>query len=254
MAAPKIPRKLRRDSTGRDVRALQRALTQAGYRKTKSGKFELTNTFGYYLEGSLKRFQKDRKLAVTGILDQKTFDALWPDYDPRARRFVQAVAKDRRDAEEEAADSNKEVNIRQSIVNAAYVGYRNRYAVHYTQDPRRWSGINLNKRPPRFPDYADCSSFVTWAYWLMFASGDDFINGAGWSAGYTGTQIARGRLIPRRSAQLGDLVFYGRSFWNIGHVAMYVGNGMVIGHGNESGPNLTSIDYRGDRQQIRSYV
>jgi cell wall-associated NlpC family hydrolase len=250
----KLPRKLHKDSNGRDVRALQRALSQAGYRKTLTGKLELTNTFGRFLDKQLRAFQKDHKLPATGVLDQATFDMLWPYYDDRARAFVEAVRKARKAADEKAADNVQELSQRQQVVAASFVGYKNRYSIHYTQSALRWQGIDQKRRPPRFPNYADCSSYTTWCYWLYFGNGTDFINGQYWDAGYTGTQIAHGRFVSRAAAKPGDMVFYGDSFWNIHHVALYVGNGMVVSHGSEAGPLYLPIDYRSDRQQIRSYI
>lgn len=249
-----LPRKLRKGSQGRDVRALQRALTNAKYRKTKTGKYELTNTFGKYLDIQLRDFQRDHKLPVTGVLDQNTFDKLWPHYDPRARDFVEKVRIARKAAEDAQEDNVTEDAVRMKIVQAAFLGYRNRNNIHYTQGPSRWQGIDDKRRPPRYPNWADCSSFSTWVYWLYFGFGVDFINDAYWKAGYTGTQIANGRVVSYGKAKPGDLVFYGPSYWSIKHVAIYVGNGMVVSHGSEVGPSYYQIDYRGDRQQIRTYL
>jgi cell wall-associated NlpC family hydrolase len=110
--------------------------------------------------------------------------------------------------------------------------------------------------PPDVPRYADCSSFATWTY---FVGGARDPNGLAYSGyGYTGTLAQHGWRVGTTRAQdvararPGDLVFYGRGRpWD--HVAVYVGGGLVVGHGSESGPNRLRIDYRSDRGEIRSY-
>jgi len=107
--------------------------------------------------------------------------------------------------------------------------------------------------PPQAPPFSDCSSAVTWCYWTVFGNGPDFINGASWTAGYTGTQISHGKEVTLAEAQVGDLVFYGKAHNDINHVAMYIGTNKVISHGSDPVGYL-AIDYRSDRQQIRSYI
>jgi cell wall-associated NlpC family hydrolase len=104
------------------------------------------------------------------------------------------------------------------------------------------------------PEFEDCSSFVTWCY---FAAGAPDPNGLGYNGfGYTGTQIAHGQ--EKGRPRPGDLVFYGPSRSAINHVTLYVGNGRVISHGQETGPQLLPMDYGrgslGGRQQIRTYL
>jgi cell wall-associated NlpC family hydrolase len=101
------------------------------------------------------------------------------------------------------------------------------------------------------PAWEDCSSFATWCYW---AAGAPDPNGLGYNGfGYTGTQILCGR--ETAEPRPGDLCFYGPLRDRITHVAIYVGNGRVVSHGRERGPELYgSISYRPDLQQIRAYV
>lgn len=62
---------LSRGSTGAPVKEVQCQLRDFGY--YTGG---LDGIFGYQTEQALKRFQEDHGLNVTGIVDQKTYDAL----------------------------------------------------------------------------------------------------------------------------------------------------------------------------------
>jgi len=102
---------------------------------------------------------------------------------------------------------------------------------------------------PQLLTFLDCSAFVTQCYYVAKRRDP---NGLGYNgAGYTGTLIANGMRVPTPAA--GDLVFYGAPGGNGEHVAIYVGNGQVIGHGHEGGPELTPVHYRGDFMCFRHY-
>jgi cell wall-associated NlpC family hydrolase len=109
-------------------------------------------------------------------------------------------------------------------------GYFERANEHYTEGPKRWSGITGKVCPTKAPEYSDCSSFVTWIYWTLFGNGNDFMNGEGWSGGYTGTLDQHGTQVPMsvNDLQIGDLCFY---YHPMHHVAIYVGGGKVVTHG-----------------------
>ncbi len=231
---------MQRGSKGRDVVALHRALRKAGFRSGKA-----TNTFDEQTEREVSQFQKaNPPLEVDGVVGPNTFRALLPHYDGYARWLVAAVAK---------AMKNP-TTIRQRIVAAAYTGYANRDNIRYTQSAQRMEGVRKKIRPPDYPRYEDCSSYATWCYYVAGAPDP---NGLGYNGqGYTGTQIGHGK--ETSNPRPGDLVFYGPSHSSINHVTLYVGNGRVISHGQESGPSLYPIDYdrgsRGGRQQIRTYL
>ena len=104
------------------------------------------------------------------------------------------------------------------------------------------------------PPYEDCSSFVTWLYWV---AGVPDPNGRGYDGyGYTGTQIGRGKEVSVGAKA--DLVFYGPSRSVITHVAVIVEGGedaKVVSHGTEACPcGPIPIDYRPDRRMIRRYI
>jgi len=143
---------------------------------------------------------------------------------------------------------------------AAMLCWRKRAQIHYTQGLRRWSGLALQKRSRdgEYPSYADCSAIDTWYLWdatRPYSLGD-FVNGASWRAGFTGTMVQHGQRVlgPRPSRMLlGDQVFYGGTFAKPAHVATYVGRGLVVSHGQEAGPLLLAWNYRAV-QQVRRYI
>jgi cell wall-associated NlpC family hydrolase len=51
----------------------------------------------------------------------------------------------------------------------------------------------------------------------------------------------------------GDLLFYRGSNGQIGHVAMYLGDGKAVSHGSNPGPQIVRPNYR-PIAQIRSYL
>jgi hypothetical protein len=152
---------------------------------------------------------------------------------------------------------------RNAAVQAATLGYQHEPEVHYTQGSQRWQGIaeHLVASEGHFPNYADCSSFVTWAIWngllLLFGS-EDVVNASSWQAGYTGTMLANGTTLGRASDMLpGDAVIYGTPGSTGEHTAIVVTAGTVptvISHGSESGPYRIAYNYRSDIQSLRRYI
>lgn len=133
--------------------------------------------------------------------------------------------------------------------------YRHAPEVHYTQDARRWEGIgrDLKAYQGEYPNYADCSSAFTWAWWngLDHYGVADILNGQGWNAGYTGSLLLHGRevSVPTR----GCAVIYGAR-WPGVHVAMYDEDGKVYSHGSEGGPYYVDMHYRTDILSVRKFV
>lgn len=146
------------------------------------------------------------------------------------------------------------------VVAAAMEGVRDRADIHYSQGlVLRWSGI-AGKLLNRQPSYADCSSYTTWLMWrarkkVRGSAGVDIVNGQDWTEGYTGTQTNHGhrhRFGVRAYKAGRTLVFYNNDQGQIGHVAVYVGHGMVVSHGSEAGPLYLTYNYR-PVAQARSY-
>lgn len=149
---------------------------------------------------------------------------------------------------------------RKRAVQAAILGYQHAKPLHYTQDRRRWNGISgrLIAAHGRYPQYADCSAFVTWCLWnglhVPF-NVRDVVNGQNWRAGFTGTMLRHGRTVRHReNMRQGDAVVYGRPGTTGAHTALYIGGGMVISHGSEGGPYRVPMDYRRDILSVRRYI
>ncbi len=143
---------------------------------------------------------------------------------------------------------------RNRIKAAAYEALKRKGSMTYTQNARaRWDGIRHGRRAYKHeaPRSADCSALATWCIWdgvLRYLRNGtvrtDFVNGQNWLAGYTGTQQDHGRRVTGRKL-VGDLVFYGPPGSRVAnHVAIYVGNGLVVSFGSQGGPYLLRWDYR----------
>jgi cell wall-associated NlpC family hydrolase len=162
-----------------------------------------------------------------------------------------------------ARHGTPKLTARERAVRAAMLGYQHRDAIHYTQDAvLRWEGIHQGLRAykGRFPQHADCSSYVTWCLWDALGgpqAGPDIVNAANWKAGFTGTQLGHGHEVAMNRAQPGDLAFYGPSRSSINHVTIVVAPGRVVSHGQESGPLLLPLDYSrpgGSVKLVRRYL
>lgn len=214
---------------------MQGALYRAGTRPYKA-----TGTFALPTRLQVKKFQHNKKIAETGIYGPRTHEALIP-YMTEYQRYL-------------FNEVNDELHppLRHRILAAAWEGYLKRDQIHYTQGPRRMSGVRNKILLPNVPPYEDCSSFVTWCYWV---SGAPDPNGFGYNGyGNTGTQYPHGTRITLAAARMGDLIFYGWSNGEPEHVALSAGNGMVVSNGSEAGPLYEKATYRRDFVGARSYL
>lgn len=175
----------------------------------------------------------------------------------RARQRMDALRADRKKAAARSSSSggslanlaNKRSRARDAAMFALHHAPR-----HYTQGASRWDPIRSGATPGgHMWSSADCSSVATWVIWHALGhGGPDVVNGAGWAAGYTGTMLAHGIRISRLEHH-GDCVIYGNGYPGQ-HVAVYVGDGMVVSHGSEGGPYLVPYNYRGDIMEFRRYL
>lgn len=159
----------------------------------------------------------------------------------------------------------KKLHARSLTAHALDLGYKHAPSVHYTQGPKRWEGIDRNKRAYKgqYPHYADCSAYATWALWngLSHYHKPDVVNGEHWQGGYTGTMLDHGIVIHNpRHARRGDLVIYGAPGSNGEHVATVrrlhpiTRLPYVISHGSEGGPYYLPYNYRTDIMCIRRTI
>lgn len=228
-------REIRLGNAGPDCRAVKRALARAGFGpKLLAG---ITPIFGKYAVLNLRHFQTAESLDPDGVYGKGTHAKLAPHFDAYGTKMYEGYS-----------------STRAQVVAAAryFAGIEPR--VHYTEGPSRMTIVRERLRPPLAAKkniYEDCSSFATGCYWVADAADP---NGRGYDGfGFTGTLCVRGHPVSLREAKPADLVFYGGGApW--GHVAIYIGNGLVISHGSERGPNVEAIDYRSDRGEIRAYL
>lgn len=145
------------------------------------------------------------------------------------------------------------IGTRKRFKRAAMLSHAHRAQIHYTQSSRRWDGIRLRKRAEngQYPNYADCSSIGSWFHWVATRIYNlfDYVNDAGWTAGYTGTQTQNGIRVSGRWLLVGDGIYYGGSTSVPAHVAWVVKGGplsraLVVSHGSEPGPLLLNATYR----------
>lgn len=229
---------------GYDVFALNRALMKGGYLRSVKTPGSL---FDEHTRRGVVRLQTAKKFpTITGMVGPKTFKALLPMYDGYGvllnKKAWAALHK-------QTTRTSRAQKQNQTIKNTRWRRDRaNR--IHYTQSSMRMQGVRERMRPvpPKLSIWEDCSSEATYEHWLV---GWPDPNGLGYNGqGYTGTQIRHGWLVS--NPEIGDLVFYGPGRWDISHVAVYVGHGMVYSHGSEAGPFILPINYRPVRQ-IRRY-
>lgn len=155
----------------------------------------------------------------------------------------------------------KRLRARRYVKKAALEGLKRKGRMEYTWSPRRWDGIDhkRNGLKGEAPLSADCSAFATWCLWTVlvhhFGLTKDIVNGQSWKEGYTGTLTNHGRKIEnRRNWRRGDLILYGDPYGPSGHVAVYIGLGMVVSFGGQGGPYLLKWDYRSDYHSTRRYI
>ena len=138
---------------------------------------------------------------------------------------------------------------------AAVLGLHHAPNIHYTQGSKRWEGIEDHRLAYRgqYPNYADCSAYVTWCLWngLNHFHIPDVVNGEHWKGGFTGTMLEHGKRV--RTPIPGDAIIYGNGGTGE-HTALYTGGGLVVSHGSEAGPLLLPWRYRSDVMSIRRYI
>ncbi len=148
------------------------------------------------------------------------------------------------------------IGARDRAMRAAALGVLHNAHISYTQGQDRWDGIRRRCRASKgqFPHSADCSSFTTWCLWdaLLLYDAPDIINGSSWTAGYTGTQLQHGKRVTG-AVMRGDLAIYGTGAPGE-HVAICIGNDLVISHGSQAGPMKLKLHYRRDLMEVRRYI
>lgn len=211
-------------TVGLRVRALNRALSKAGFRKWQT----FSTVWNPWVTRAVKNFQKSRGLPITGKYDRGTHQRLARFYDAYSIKYMLNSAQ---------MISPEERKRNGFIAELMYI-YNRRWNVVYTQN-RPWD----TDKPP----YGlDCSSSGEWA--SMHAKLPNLSGYTSWGYGNTDTQIYRlrrlGRGRPLSEAEPGDPVYYG---WggDPSHVAYWLGGGRVWSFGSYPAKILT-VHYRSD--------
>jgi hypothetical protein len=164
-------------------------------------------------------------------------------------------------------NKNQRARARDRVVQAALLARDHASVIAYTQDlTDRWDGMRNRRNSFRgeFPTGADCSSFVTWCLWNALHSHfhlDDIVNDLGWGAGNTTSLRGNGRVVEQlKNVCRGDCVHYDPAppTFNFEHVTIIIGRNddgelMVASHGGDSGPLVTTHDYR-PVAHVRRYI
>lgn len=217
-------------SRGKPVVALNRALSRADYRKWQA----FSSVWNPWVTKAVKKFQKDHKLAVTGIYNRETHAKLARYYDAYSIKFLLKQAQ---------PPIDKNMAKRQEFLAELMYIYNIRWNVVYTQ--RRPFDVY---KPPRG---LDCSASGEWGCkWAEIKSPSGY-SGYGW--GNTWSQRGRlsslGRKTSIAKAKVGDFLFYGSG--GPTHVAYWIGGNRVWSFGSYPA-KILSWNYRSDFLDIYS--
>lgn len=195
----------KRGDSGKHIRALNRALSKAGFRRWQLFSLKFT----VWVEAALKKFQKKHGLPVTGVYDKATHAKLAPYYDAYAIKYLLLAP---------VPVPTKDQTERAEFMAALMYLYNIRYQLPYTQ--RRPGDC---RKPP---SGADCSFSGEWAAHYSPIGGLSGYSFCGY--GNTGSQLTRFRNLGRvresiSSALPGDPKYFGSSTYNPTHVAFFIG-------------------------------
>lgn len=206
----------------------------------------------------VRAFQRAREIKVTGSIGPATHAALLEWADERAALLLRREYRRR----------HPRTTAREVAVSAAMLALEKRGSIVYSGRNRatvgrRWQGIDEGITPPDVPQYADCSSLVTWCLWLARDLGAADPSNRDWAPGYTGSMQRTGRPVPLAEARPGSLFFYENERMR-GHVAIMVERvrqvPFLVSFGFEGGPSYVRYDYRrrflgrNDLTSIRDYI
>lgn len=201
----------------------------------KVRKYGPTGVWGKPTTAQLKHYQDAAGLPQTGWYGPKTHNKLAKWYSDSGARILQAIHAER---QEKLIRARMVYNCRSTAgFNWIYSGPGSA-TIHKRMDIVR----NKITNPRRPGIFEDCSSGATGMAWLSKAPDPNRNGYAGW--GNTTTMIANRPHLRIWQLKPGDYVFYGTSPFNITHVAVYLGGGMVWTFGSEPGPRILPINYR----------
>lgn len=242
-------RSLQVGKRGKDVIGHKRALSRAAPDLYPWLGKKFTPYYGPRFAEAIGKWQRRKHMDVTKRIGPATHTAL-----ERARNEAGKAAFDHYAiALCEQYCQGQEETPEEKAIDAGFYWYGHRWTISYSQARPFQLGL-----PPWVPTRWDCSAFVTACY---FAAGVKDPNGNAYNGiGYTGTLVQRGTRINKSEARPGDLFFYGfvktpRPGFPYGaptHVAIYVGDNMVLSNGSFPMGHY-DYRYRSDFNQIRTY-
>jgi cell wall-associated NlpC family hydrolase len=214
--------------------------------------------FTHAMAARVRRFQQAEAIKATGSIGPATHAALLSWADEHSAGLLQREYQRR----------HPRTTAREVAVSAAMLALQHRGKLVYSGRNRptvgrRWQGIEEEITPPDVPQYADCSSLVTWCLWLARDLGADDPSLRDWAPGHTGSMQRGGRPVTLAGARPGSLFFYENDRMG-GHVAIMVERvrdiPFVVSFGFEGGPSYVRYDYRrrflgwNDLASIRDYI
>lgn len=163
---------------------------------------------------------------VTVHTEFKQAESIEEERERLVRASQEQKSRDNQSNQSQSTSSNN-YSKRNQIVN---------YALRFVGNPYVWGGTSLTKG-------ADCSGYT-----------QSVFRDNGISISRTSrTQAAGGKTISLSNIRPGDLVFYTRN-GTINHVAIYIGNGKVVGASNEEyGIRVSNYNYR-QPYKVVSYI
>lgn len=223
-------REIKFGTGGQDVKGVKRAIWRANDLRLTP----FTPVFGPIAQRQLQEFQHRNSLQADGVVGPLTLHKLAPYFDQFAYLLYEGYAP----------GTNPTQAKRQRALAYLLWGYNARPSIFYLQ----FRPMSLMNDLEHLPISEDCSTFYTK---MAKYGGWPDPNGFGYDGiGNTSSLIAHGRWIELAAAQLGDAIFYS----NPAHVGGYVGHDRIISLGSSAGPSLTSVQYRTDFAQARSYL
>lgn len=144
-----------------------------------------------------------------------------------ARKAEEAAADDSNNETDNKTDNDSNVSSSDTSSNSESRSEIVSYALKFVGNPYVWGGESLTRG-------ADCSGFVKSIY-------ADF--------GYSIPRVSRdqaasaGKKISESDLKPGDLIFYANSNGHVNHVAMYIGNGMIV-HAANSRQGIITSSYK----------
>lgn len=204
--------------------------------------------FGRATKLEVEVFQRRLHYRVTGVYNAATHLQVVKrgGYSKRAKVDLIYIVRQNRVKALVAITVKQRAAVLTITAHAALIGD---HTLPYTQGSER----QILPAWPRIPPDTDCSGYATWVLWQAGVGARVGYFGAGSTVGWTGTLRYQGKLVgPNAPLQVGDLVFYGQG--SFGHVAVYIGHGLVSSHGQRGIDTYPySHDYRGVGM-IRRYI